>query len=70
MPTTIPLWGVVTPAGEPIVHSLDYSQYAASYRYGASCGVDPNARVSFWIDQQAQGYQVQKFTLTPENSNG
>ncbi|WP_136067123.1 hypothetical protein [Modicisalibacter radicis] len=70
MPQPILLWGVVTPAGEPIVSSLDYTQYAATYRYGASCGVDPNARALFWLNQQALGYQAQQFTLIPENNNG
>lgn len=70
MPQSISLWGVVTPAGEPIVPSLDYTQYGATYRYGATCGIDPDTRTDFWHDQEARGYQTQKFTLIPENNNG
>lgn len=70
MPQSIALWGVVTPDGEPIVGSLDYSQYAAAYRYGAASNVDPEHRDAFWREQQAQGYRVQQFTLHKEPTNG
>lgn len=70
MPLSIPLWGVVTPAGEPIIPSLDYTQYGATYRYGALNSVIPGKRASFWTQQQARGYRVQQFTLTRENNNG
>lgn len=70
MPRPIPLWGVVTPDGEPIIGSLDYSQYAATYRYGAANNVDPDQRAAFWREQQTQGYRVQQFTLHKEPANG
>lgn len=70
MSQSIPLWGVVTPDGEPIVGSLDYTQYGATYRYGACRAVDPEERERFWRNQQARGYQVRQFTLHQEQANG
>jgi hypothetical protein len=63
MPQSIPLWGVVAPDGEPIVGSLDYTQYGATYRYGAVSHIEPELRPSWWRGQQAKGYRVRPFIL-------
>lgn len=70
MPQAIPLWGVVTPNGEPIIHTLDCTQYGATYRYGALNFVTPGKRSSFWRSQQAQGYQLRQFSLNQEQAHG
>lgn len=70
MPHSIPIWGVVTPDGEPIVPLLDYTQYGATYRYGAASDIEPDSRPSFWKAQQAKGYRVQPFTLNQVRNHG
>lgn len=70
MNTPIPLWAVVTPAGVPIIGTFDHTQKGAAYRYTLCSAVSPDEWETFWDDQQAQGYEVQPFTLTQEHAHG
>lgn len=63
MPIAIPLWGVVTPAGEPIVGSLYHTPHGAKYRFCVCRNVEPERRLAFWHEQEIKGYRVQQFTL-------
>ncbi len=58
-----PLWGVVTPAGEPIVGSLHPTPHGAKYRFCACHNVEPKRRPAFWHVRETKGYRVRQFTL-------
>lgn len=66
----IPLWGVVTPTGEPLVGTLHHTRDGAAYRFGATRRIPSAEREGFWLTQQALGYRLHPFTLSKEAIHG